>query len=171
MDRFKLPIIPVVFVMILAGCKDVEWEKFTSPRCGFSVVMPVGVSRDSQFISSSFGEREAYMFDSEGPHNTYYLVQYSEIPDKMWVLSPEADLSSFVKGRVESLNGDILLYRRESLNGYPGREIKIQNEDGNYHFCRFYLVGRRLYVLSVFAPHENAASRDIERFFDSFKLL
>lgn len=171
MKRVYLSIITFLFLLTTIGCKRYEWKEFRSPECGFSALMPEGVSQYDQVTYGDQHESETYLFYSQGQHQTYYTVQYGELSEKMQVLSPEADLNSFVKGRVESFNGDILLYRRESLNGYPGREIKIQNEDGNYHFCRFYLVGRRLYVLSVFAPHENAASRDIERFFDSFKLL
>lgn len=60
--------------------------------------------------------------------------------------------------------------KKITLNGYPGREIKIQIDQG-YIYMNAYLVENIMYISQVICEIGNDGNKSIKRFMDSFDII
>jgi len=108
-----------------------------------------------------------------------YLVMYTDFVEPKLETDPELNkiLDKLRDDSLAASQNKLLSDATISLDGHPGRMIKTISPDGIVTTIKLYVVGERLYQLTVTSPKEVQAS-DASRlnesraakFLDSFKL-
>lgn len=151
-----------------------SWKAFTPENGRFEVLMPGQPTPRVQSLSTPAGEIKTYFYNvalESGKVN--YTVSYVDLP-KAATGMPANLLLGAVSG---NLAGDdrvkVLDEQTINLGNYPGRELRIESPDKAIVRHRAYLVNGRVYQIAVEVPatQEKTLTSDVERFFNSFKLL
>jgi len=82
----------------------------------------------------------------------------------------EIMLNNAVDGSVKNVNGRLIFKNDILLNGFQGKEVKIEMQ-GGYISARLYLVKHELYFIQVMATTDNEDNPDINKFFNSFDII
>ena len=76
-----------------------------------------------------------------------------------------------VNGAVANVAGKLLSDQAIEINGYPGREFRIDFQDGLAVIkMRSYLVKNKMFILQTICDPKKEGNAAAERFFASFKL-
>lgn len=146
-------------------------KKFSSEAGRFAVSLPVEPQEKKVQKSKKNAEiRVFHAYESQ----TAYMISYLELEGDEILDNPAKVLKSFEAGVRQSLRGaEILSAKDISLKQGKGREIKAFLSSGIENQTRFFVVGRRIYTLTVgVAPaRRNRVARQIKTFFDSFQIL
>lgn len=147
-------------------------QTFSSTEGKFKIGLPPRAAEKPELYDGPKGHIETTRYKWFVLNHGQYQVSYS---DSDRILENAADnerifdnlrdlLLSKGAGHLE---GDLEL----KLAGHPGREIKIKDGSGiNLH--RFYLVGQRMYTVSVFVPSKLECALDSAvKVLDSFELV
>ena len=147
-------------------------QTFSSTEGKFKIGLPPRAAEKPESYDGPNGHIETTRYRWFVLNHGQYQVSYS---DSDRILENAADnerifdnlrdlLLSKGAGHLE---GDLEL----KLAGHPGREIKIKDASGiNLH--RFYLVGQRMYTVSVFVPSKLECALDSAvKVLDSFELV
>jgi hypothetical protein len=85
---------------------------------------------------------------------------------------PAGVLQGAQDGAVSNSKSRLVTDQPVTLNGHPGREYKMESQDGKYAATgRVYLVANRLYQLLVVAPEDKPQPENVAKFLESFTLL
>jgi len=181
MYRSRKSIFSLVFIVItMSFTVSGDWIPFTSH--GFTASFPKKPDADSQLIASPLGQLRfnTFMYDASEDstdENLVYTVITTKYPDS---LVKEAQKPAFVKGlfdgaikgAVKNVKGKLLSQKEISFEGYPGREMKIDFQDGLAIIrMRIYMVNTWMYTLQTITYTGKDENKSIYRFMDSFKLL
>jgi hypothetical protein len=141
---------------------------FTSKEGGFSVLLPGTPEVKHSVHDSPIGQMKLRQFGLEAA-NRYWFVQEIELPfappdQRQCPFSSIAnDLAAKMKGWVVC---EKVLSGRE-----PGREVLIWVSDSFHVRGRFYLANEKVFGLCVAGTPGELKSPEVERFFESFKLM
>lgn len=162
----------LALAILLIGCQRSTWEEFSSSEGAFSILMPGTPTEQTKTVNTAVGPIDAYFFLLERK-DIAYMVGYSDYPDTVvQKTNPDAILEGARNGAVANVQGKLLNELIISLNGYPGRELKIEPAGGKGTIkAKIFIVGNRLYQVMVVTPKEKAFSKNVRRFLDSFKFL
>jgi hypothetical protein len=151
------------------------WKPFTSKEGGFTALLPAGTPvEQKQTVNTPVGEITVHVVgvqvkkDEEG-----YLVIYSDLPGGAIQQSGIADaiLENAKAGATANVPGSKLTGEKKiSLGSYPGRELDLELPNKVLMRIHVYLVKNRQYQVIATASKEKLASKDVERFFASFKV-
>lgn len=113
---------------------------------------------------------------SEKDHNLLYNVISMEITDSLFSSDKTETLPGYFKstidGMVRNFSGKLLSETIIEINGFPGREIKIDFQNGKYMVkVRFYMVKNKSYMIEKLTDTKKDLNKPIDRFMDSFKLI
>ncbi|MCS6814800.1 MAG: hypothetical protein NZ772_14695 [Cyanobacteria bacterium] len=150
------------------------WRPFRDPNGKFTVLMPGDPKQQRQQQQTRLGNLDIYTFAVEQPGLSAHLVTYTDFPaESIQNVDPNKLLDSGRDEVLRRVQGSLLSESRISLNGAPGRELKIKAPGDLIIHSRIYMVNQRLYQLIVVAPASKAAnlSGSIRGFFQSFRLL
>jgi len=170
----------LLLVMLwVSGCGgEVEWRRFEPDMGGFSALFPGTPEKQTETVPTAAGTIETVFFLVE-QGGMGYSVNLADYPEAYFSESDvELMLDGAREGAVLNVGGQLLEENQITLDGHPGRALKIavdsasspQVEDEFLVHARFYLVGNRLYVLQAISTEQSSLSPDIERFLDSFQL-
>jgi hypothetical protein len=149
--------------------RHADWYNFTSVEGAFSVLMP-RTPDESSATDHSSGHTELMYGAKVGP--VAYVVRYADYPpDVIKNAGTDNWLDSERDYLVISVPGKLMSERTISIEGYPGRELRVQADDGKFRIARLYLVKDRLYKVYAVMPDQNSITPKIEQFLDSFTLL
>jgi hypothetical protein len=159
-----------------------QWKEFLSNEGGFKVKMPGVPSEVSQPIESKPGSAAGH-FHNLMTKTAEYVVGYTIFDRDLETLQPSKVTLDGIRDRtLAKETGKLLSEQDISEAGHPGRALVIEVSDGIFR-DRYFLVGNRLYTVTVFTPKVKARSdADTEgirraqesvanRFLDSFHLL
>jgi hypothetical protein len=168
--RTQLALIALaVGLLSVAGCQgDVEddFQEFSSPEGGFRVDMPGRPSPGTR--RSRFGEWKEFVLPVG--REAEYLVAYLDLTDAD---APDQVLNDVVGVEATSMKGKVESETKVTLDGkYPGRDVRIPmpNRKGMVR-SRVYVVGKRLYQVTVAGSVKFVDTASPGRFLDSFALL
>jgi hypothetical protein len=143
-----------------AALDDASWKDFIPKGGDCSLKMPgtpLAVGTNSYLVGATLSAGAAD-----------FQFAYQDV--NLFTVPREAALDELVKS---SSNGQLLSKERIALNGYPGWDFKWAiTIDGRSAVARSraYIVGSRLYRLTVVLWQHDADPSDVHKFFNSFKL-
>lgn len=155
-----------------AGCQQVTWEVFSSPKGSFSVQMPGTPTENKQTMNTPTGVIDIHMFILEQKGCGCYIVSYNDFPDSL-IKTSSADqiLDGARDGAIVKSQGKLQSEVPISINTYPGREFHVYGPDGKFAIrTRIYLVKNRLYQVGVVTSTGKSVSSDTNKFLNSFKI-
>lgn len=152
----------------------VQWQSFSPTDGGFSVLMPGQPAQKKQTLNTPAGDINTYFYTStQDGGKINYTVSYVELPKGVEKMSPAVLLEAMASGLMGDNRVKVLSEQTIQLGDYPGRAFKIEAPDKALIMHRAYLVKQRIYQIAVQVPQaqEKNLSGDVDRFFNSFKLL
>ena len=150
MKRIPRSFFLVLVVFAVSGCAQTPlqpaqaetWKEFSSAAGRFKVVMPGDPTETSQTTESSLGKIEQHTFTLEAGFASL-RVTYSDFPI---TLTEPGEIKKFLdhmhEGDVASIQGKLLSMTEIELDGYPGREFKVEAPDLMFRE-KYFLVGQR----------------------------
>jgi hypothetical protein len=147
-----------------------EWKEFVSKEGRFKVLMPGAPKQDKAETESDFGKGLLHMNVAQAGM-AIYGANYVDFPAEVKKAPLKQVYDSSRDGAVANMAGKLASEKDVKLGEYPGREIRIEVGEGKRLFrARVFLIEQRLYQVVVFGAPEVAASKDADKFLDSFKL-
>ncbi|HSL55603.1 MAG TPA: DUF2092 domain-containing protein [Pyrinomonadaceae bacterium] len=147
------------------------WTEFRSEDGRFSILMPEKPVSSASTMDTPQGRIEQHMFiASQSP--LMCMVAYSDFPKQAMI---DKDVDGFFEGVrdqfIRQVGGKLASQSSLSLDGYPGREVKVHMYGGELRL-RMFLIGDRFYLLTLtkFAPFIESDVQTVNKFFGSFKL-
>jgi len=150
-----------------------RWAPFTSDEGRFSVDFPARPKR--QTMRGRTGDappQDVVFFISSPSRDAAFLVGFAdEFEDVLRDFSKDQILDSARDGAVTMskgrLDGELFITK----DSYPGRDLHISGPGSAASRFQIFLVGHRRYMVGVTATTAAGIfSRDVGRFFDSFRL-
>jgi len=148
------------------------WIKYNSPEGRYSVLFPGEPKLSTQDTTAATGEKMPQYLAMSSDSDAVYMVGYFDSAPNMTF--------SFDKARdgfVAAVKGTLLGEKAVSLDGNPGRELKvlakISDADELIMMVRFFQAGMRIYVIQLIVPKSSEAAISAEKnvnYFDSFQI-
>jgi hypothetical protein len=157
----------VALAPALASAQD--WKEFSSQECRCSAQYPGNPQPKTQAMQTKVGTLEAKMFMLEMP-TAFYAMAYVDYPkDALGKKPPDELLDGARDGAVGNVKGKLGSETKISMNGYPGRELRIEAPGDLALQARIYMVKERLYQILVVMPKSKESEAEAKKFLDSFK--
>ena len=181
--RFLLTLVPLgVLSVILGGLLlrpasnvgAAEWTHVAPPGAGIQVLMPGTPILDQQAQETPAGKIEVHKFTARPKgKNEMFLVVSTQLPAGVGAQlgGVEGLLELGRKDILTASQGKIRSEARIYLDGHPGLELEAVHEDGGVVRARIYATESRLYEVAVFVSELRLTSQDVQKFFDSFRLV
>lgn len=167
----------VAFLVVTNSVLAQEWIKYKSDDLAFIAMYPDTPERTVQKIPTAVGELDMYMImyaPTSGDDNAVYSIIRSDYPEDQFKEATDETnntvLNGAVNGAVENVKGTLIHDKKITLNGFPGRDIKIQIEQG-YIYMNAYLVDNLMYITQVICEIDKDGNKSIKRFMDSFDIV
>jgi hypothetical protein len=159
-----------------------KWYALTVKSAGYKIEFPLQPTESTQVVDSEIGELtlNIQMLDLTSGDaindNWVYMVNFTKYPKEFVDSDDKSALAtlfrSSIDGAVTSVNGKLLSEKKVKLGSYPGREVKIDFQDGLAIIrMRLYLVENKMYILETITETKKDNNKDIAKFMDSFELL
>lgn len=153
----------------IAAAQAQDWKEFNSNECRCSALFPGTPQSKTQGMQTKVGTLEAKMFMLEMP-SAFYAMAYVDYPkDAVAKGAPDELLNGARDGAVGNVKGKLVSETKITMNGAPGRELRIEAPGDLNLTARIYLVNQRLYQVLVVAPKAKEGEAEAKKFLDSFK--
>jgi hypothetical protein len=176
MKRIIRMVITVALITgLLVGCSSIKAKEtfrgLESQEGGFSALFPDKPKREVQTLNTVEGEIDVILYSANMDDSTYVVI-YAEYPkDAIKNSDPDKMLDGARDEGVANSKGKLLKETPIVLGNNKGRELKIENDNGQrIVHQRIYIVNNRIYQALVEAPAGKKETKDITKFFDSFKV-
>ena len=154
-----------------------DWEKYKSEELAFIANFPGTPEKSVQQIQTVVGELDMSIVgysSSKVGDNVYYGVVRSDYPKEQFSDMSEEKIKSVldgaVNGAVSNVNGTLESDENVTLNGYPGRKIKIK-ATGMEMFMNAYLVDNIMYIAQVISMEGSVNTENLNKFLDAFDII
>src|SRR5919199_207647 len=149
------------------------WKPFSSKQGGFSLLMPGTPTQEKKTTKTEFGSFPINIFSVVREKEAGYSVGYLDFPQNIPLNSSNTNqyLSAIAAGFAQGAGGKLVSQRNITLGNLPGREIRLQFEQGVIGKGRLYLSNKRLYVVMVVTDKEKSLTKSIQGYLNSFQLL
>ena len=152
-----------------AACDpEPDWRRVESEQGRYSVSFPSEPRTNVQRAESDYGEHQV-IFTLSTLGGVTYAVMYVDYPVEA-LTSTAKVLDLAVEGALGDLGCKDATQKQVRLGEFEGRAFRCTNPGGRPVLARVYLVGRRLYRLSVSGLNRSADPVGASKFFDSFEL-
>jgi hypothetical protein len=170
------PLLLVVVVNVLGFGfqRSAPWQKFNSPEGKFSVLMPSRPKLQVNDVEGAAGKSTHYNYTSVKNIGLFAVMYFDHPVELKDAAQRESRLDVIRDGVVASLGGEMISEKKIKLYGNPGREFSVRKtEQGSedVYQWRIFLVGKRVYQLSVATERKDSGSPDVTKFFTSFDLI
>jgi hypothetical protein len=150
-------------------------------KTDFSIEFPVMPVADTQTVNTALGDMVMYMYNYDASasgredDNFFYSLITSVYPGKEISSDNTPILEGFFRGSVDgavtNVKGKLLSEKNIELNGYPGRDVKVDYGNGAATInLRMYLVKNKMYMLQTITKTNKDGNSAISRFLNSFRL-
>jgi|GEM_PF-716530 len=154
---------------------------YRSAQNDFQINFPAKPEESTQQVNTEIGtlSLNLLIYDASNTgtdENLVYGLTYSDYPPEAVNSETSENLNNFfrgsIDGAVQNVQGKLLSERKIQIDQYPGREIKIDYQDGKAIIrMRFYLVESRMYILQTITETAKDNNLFISRFLESFQLI
>jgi|WetSurSiteA1Bulk_404760.scaffolds.fasta_scaffold36656_1 hypothetical protein len=179
MKKFKTGIVTIAILLLTMGFATQDnW--FLLKYDVFNIAFPKEPTSQPQVINSEIGELKIniFMYDASeagNDENLVYLVSSTEYPDSL-INSGKTEIlpdlfKNTLQGILNNVNGKLLSENVIEINGFPGREVKVDFMEGQAIIkIRIFLVKNKLFMIETITETAKFPNKSIDRFMDSFKL-
>ncbi len=161
----------ILIVVIFYSASANEWKEYYLENGDFSVEFPSDPEKKIQQIPSQYGILDMNMLTyTDG--NSNFTASYTDYPLSSIVsVNIDSFLNGARDGALKNTNGKLISEKVIQYKNHPGREIKFSLLDGKAMIrAKYYLVRNRLYQILVVAPPADLYNKNLQTFYDSFKL-
>jgi hypothetical protein len=154
------------------GGAALEMKAFSSKEGGFTVLLPGKPAPVQQTVKSPAGEMTVHAFVTlvDGGKGTF-TVTYNDLPAAPGANEVEQILEFAGKMGAAQVPGAKLTDQKKiEVDGHPGRQYDMDLGAQGQMRMRVFIVKQRMYQTIAFGTKERLASKDAEKFFESFKL-
>lgn len=156
-------------VPAVADSKKPKPQTHTSEDGLYSVIFPAEPSSSEKKVASTGGNLTIQTTRAEFA-GVIYSVTFTDYPESFGAVSADKVLDG-VRDGMKGNDGSIKKEEKTSLDGVPGRELRIE-AGKNAIRCRTFLVKQRLYQVMVTASSKDSKGTvdgdEAEQFFRSF---
>jgi|GEM_PF-3565964 len=148
------------------------WKDVTSTTDQFSVSMPGDAKNETESVKTDLGPIEVHEWIVDMGAAASFVTMVNQYPaDHVAKLGTTVLLDQVQKGALGS-DGKLRSQKALQVEGYPARELVVL-KDKYVLYVRHILVNNRLYQLiaSTDAANEATYTKDIQQYFNSFKLI
>ena len=150
------------------------WTAFTSPDGDFSVSAPGELVPDPQDASNPHPEGiprvRFHLTAANNTYRVYFAVERLHFPEGSISAYPERALDGARDMAISFVHGQLLKESRITLEGSPGREIRVMGSGGKaLARQRMYIVKDYLYITFAVSASE-AEEETVGRFMDSLHI-
>ncbi|MGI9530462.1 hypothetical protein [Lutimonas sp.] len=184
MNTKNYPSLTLILIALLFSTGFIatsEWVLVKNEAQGYQIEFPKEPKKRVQTVNTEAGPIDMHinMLDlsaKENDSNLIYLSSYAQYPDSIIHSDQREQLKGFfretIEGLVGSIDGKMLNEREITIDGFKGKEVKINFQDGMAIIrIRVYLVKNQVYMLQVVTKTENDSNESIARFMNSFDLI
>jgi len=164
----------------LMGFKDsTDWYSFESVSGRFSIEFPQKPDTSSQVMKSPIGQLTMYLViyePKETPDDNFaYIVGHTVYPDSVINSEKKSMVDGFfrsaVDGAVSNVKGKLLTEKKIELDGFPGREVTVDFQNGQaVILMKCFLVRNVMYILETISESGKENNTSSSHFYQSFKL-
>src|SRR5262249_20187960 len=143
-----------------AATPEEFWKEFSPTAGRFKVKLPDNPTQTTQKIK--FGKRtiQRHTF-TLGAGFAVFSVSYADLPVIMTEPGEVYRLLDHMQGgEGASAKGKLLSMTEIELDGYPGREFKVETQNSMFRM-KYYLVGRRFYQIAISTPTADRLARTL----------
>lgn len=143
---------------------------FSTDVGGFTVMLPTGVSTETDAVETKLGNLEYVMYKARSKY-VQFLVAYTDYPQSyIDETNPAELLSGAAKGAAANINGKLVKEESFLHNDIAVREIRVKGPRGVHMRCRVMLVGNRMYQVMALSNRRHIGDRKVDEVLQSFKL-
>jgi len=163
-------------LVVMTSCKETtKWSDYTSKEGGFTVTMPSELK-----LSDKVYGKQTIHFITWKPSSfaldmfKLFEVSYMNCPGAAGADSTKLNalLDTCINMRKKDFTELDIDAQPILLNGYPGRAFMFQPQRGNtIAIVKECIVGNKRYDLTVISKKDYPTNNEINRFFNSFKVL
>jgi hypothetical protein len=173
MRKAAIPILVLLLSASLAHAVQVpDWIDYNSAEGRYTVSLPTQPKLSTQESATADGQKFLqYMATAQEPTAVYLIGYFDHVAGTTFSADRARD------GMVAAVKGTLVSERTISVNGYPGRELKVgtSTEGTDYIILvKFYDTDSRVYVQQVIFPksfESEAMNAKAAKYFDSFQIL
>ena len=166
---WSLALVALVLLLAPRLAAAQEWKPYSSDECRCSALVPGTPQLRNQPMRTNLGNLDAKMVTLEVP-DAFYAIAFVDYPkDKLGKTAPDKLLDGARDGAVANVKGKLASEAKVTMNGFPGRELRIEAPGDLVLAARIYMVQERLYQSLVVMPKPREAAADAKKFLDSFK--
>lgn len=164
-------------ISIFASKVHTNW--YTYDNGEVVIEFPKEPEFSSQQVETAIGKINmniaSYDGSSNGDANHAYVFISSVYPDSLINSSKKELLPEFfrksIDGAVTNVNGKLLTEKEVVLDGFPGREVKVDYGNGlAVILMRMYLVKNRAYFIQTITETSKDGNEGVLRFHQSFNV-
>jgi hypothetical protein len=173
MRKAALTILLLLFIASLSyAVQETAWINYNSAEGRYNVSLPAQPKLSTRESATADGQKFLQYLAKVQQSDAIYLVGYFDrAPGTTFSADRARD------GMVSAVKGSLVSEGTISLNGYPGRELKVvaRSETTDYVLlAKFWVTESRVYVVQVVYPKSSeseALSTNAAKYFDSFQIL
>ncbi len=147
------------------------WSDYVSKEGGFTIRTPGTVKEQAVAVKTPVGEVTFHMCQVLLPNGSgAFVVSYNDIPPQGPALADDARFDGARAGMLANIPGAKLVSETKlTVEGFPAREWVVGMPMGQAKF-RAILAKKRIYQLIAGGSPDKVSDKDVQAFFDSFKL-
>lgn len=166
--------IPIcLWLLFLTGCTTNNTPTEYKTEAGGFIVNFLGVPQEEKkAVDTAMGSIDMNIY-SVSKDDIAYVISTNDYPEQFVKSKNTKDILNDSRDGILSNTKGKLLYESDiQLEQFPGKELKYEVAEGaGITRQRIFLVNQRLYQISVSTGSEEKYSKEINNFFDSFKLI
>ncbi len=167
----------LLLAIVATGCGGTTSQEYMSPEGRYRVQFPGKPKVADRTEQTPLGPIINKVATTKDWSQTERTVAYADFPGGLIHLgNKDRMLDGACQGFATGSNLVIQSKMPIAKNGHPGREVAFETQEGHpagklTGRTRIYLVGARLYQLTVAGPRGRITPETMESFLDSFELL
>jgi hypothetical protein len=148
-----------------------DWQKFSAPDGSFTILAPGEPELQDDEAVSETGKPPTtiHFVTMHSPTSTFFCNYW----DLSYTPADETDAQMAMAGSrdglIHSFDGKLLSSQASTSTGRYAQSFKSTTTDNGIMEGKFFIIGRRLYMLAVARPAEDD-DEETQKFFGSFKL-
>ena len=150
-----------------------EWKKYVSQNGQFTVLLPAMPQFASEVVPLSpdkgYIKYDMYL-SRDAKSGSTFMISIIQYPQDFDTASADSILDGVMKEMLAgNANNQLDKSQKRTFKNYPSLTFSIMNQDYALH-CEAFLIGKKLYVLTMIDRNGQTLDVLFQKFLDSFQL-